>query len=132
MGMRRKVYLSGPVEKADDPETWRTRMVENFENIEFFNPVEMGLDPWEDRYQLVWEQLATIRNCDYLFVNYIPGVETYGTPMEMMWAFINNVPVITWSDVDPEDMPVYAVMFSDYINDRLARCMAKGWEYDSH
>lgn len=130
--MRRKVYLSGPIERADDPESWRSNVEKSFGNIEFINPVKMNFDPWEDRHEMVWEQLKTIRSCDFLLVNYIPEVETYGTPMEMMWAFIQGVPVMTWSDVDPCNMPTYAVMFSDYISSSVDECMMKGWEYDAH
>lgn len=130
--MRREVYLSGPIERSEDPRTWREEVDEEFGNVSFFNPLDMGLDPWEDRYELVWKQLRRIETCDFVLVNYIEGVETYGTPMEMMWAFLNNTPVITWSMIGPEHMPVYAVVFSDEIHRNIHDCMESGWEYNSH
>lgn len=130
--MRRKVYLSGPIERVDDPETWRDEIEGEYENIEFINPCNWNLDSWEDRFELVWKELSIIRKVDFLFVNYIKEVETYGTPMEMLWAFMNNTPVVTWSLHEPEYMPVYSVMFSDFIHDDAEECIRKGWEFNSH
>jgi len=130
--MRRKVYLSGPIERSDNPETWREEVEDEYNTINFFNPFDLGLDPEEDAYELVWRELDAIRHMDFLLVMYEKGVETYGTPREMFWAWMNCVPVIVWSVEDPEDMPVYATIFSDFIHENIDVCMREGWSYNAY
>lgn len=127
--MRRRVYLSGAMERADDPNTWRDEMKEEFQHVEFIDPTDFGLDPYKDRYELVWKEFRIIMNCDFVFHNYIKGMETYGTPIEIAWAYFNNIPVMTWSLHEPEEMPMYAVVFSDRIHDDAETLIRSGWDH---
>jgi len=123
------VYLSGPIQNAECPNQWRIEVEQKYNNIEFLNPFDLGLDPLEDQYELVWRELDAIRHVDFVLVKYTPGVETYGTPIEMFWAWINSIPVVVWTEEHPEDLPVFARMFSDAIKAELDACIQKGWEY---
>lgn len=126
------MYLSGAVKRADNPSEWRDELKEEFQNIEFADPLEYGLDPQEDGYELVWKQLRDIMCCDFLLHNYRKGIETYGTPIEMAWAFMHGTPVVTWSIHDLEEMPLYAVVFSDVIGDDVGTLVGKGWKYTQY
>lgn len=126
--MRRRVYLAGAMHNADDSNTWRDEMKEEFENIEFIDPTDFDLDPVEDRHEIVWKEFRAIANCDFVFHNYQEGVATYGTPVEIAWAYFNNIPVLTWSIIEPEEMPLYAVIFSDRIHDDAETLIRSGWD----
>lgn len=130
--MRRTIYLAGPVEKVDDATTWRENVIKEYRNVEFINPMDHNFDSTEDRYEIFFTSLRAVQLSDFVIVNYVPGAETYGTPIEAFWAWLNGVPVLTWSLEDPEDMPSFLVTISDNISNIVRDLVQEGWTYDSH
>lgn len=115
--MRMKIYLSGPVHNSEDPNSWRLELQDEFGHYNFYNPYEEQKELFEEGYiyKGIMKQLRVIQLCDAILINYIEGKETWGTPVEMFWAYLNGVPVVTWSITDPDNLPPYLLVFSDYI-----------------
>jgi hypothetical protein len=46
---------------------------------------------------IVIPNMAALENSDVVLCRYDPGVETWGTPMEVMWAWHRKTPIFVWT-----------------------------------
>jgi nucleoside 2-deoxyribosyltransferase len=96
-----KLYLAGAIQNASDPITWRrnltTKMPEGWEVID---PTEINLfvgteDNIEAARRIVTNDLNAIRKCDALLA--LVNIASWGTGMEIFFAYQLKVPIIIWS-----------------------------------
>lgn len=109
------VYLSGPIRFAEDNGVgWREELKEDYPEVTFnspldhYNPEEVDilcdpvdLDPDSDKEQIlppeyVIDDKIQINESDAVFVG-LPEVISRGTCMEIMYAFMRDVPVYVWT-----------------------------------
>lgn len=126
---RRTVYLAGAIERSDDPDSWRNELEEEFKHVRFINPMDSGIDPHEEPYRLVWWCFRQVQFSDYVIVNYEKGVETWGTPMELLWAWLQGVPVLLWTIEDPEDMPAFLKVMTDVGHEDVGELIKAGSDF---
>jgi len=124
------VYLAGPVRFADDGEGglalgWRDRFEARFgDRFEVRNPLSKYNVPLDDLRikpgisnpndettvgvdELVRNDKQMIEGADVVLVGYKP-VRSVGTPMEVMYAYERDIPVVLWGrDGDFDLSPWY-------------------------
>ena len=130
---RTRIYLSGPVESYDTPNQWRDELVNEYEYYMFYHPLEehtfeLPLSESE-RYMMVMQQLRQVNLSDILLVRYIHDVETWGTPIEIFWAYTCGVPVVVWladNDMEMRDLPNYLCVFADRIEGDIETALRWG------
>lgn len=112
--MSKSVYLAGPVRNLDDGGAgWRTRVEKVFvPHYKILNPLDKYNIPASDVeivdefvsksedsrvsvHNLVKNDKDMIDECDILFVGHF-DVQMIGTPMEVMYAFERDIPVVIW------------------------------------
>ena len=95
----KQVYLAGPIQGVKDPYTWR-RNVENQlpKEWEAVTPlkVEANIDDSDARL-LVETDLGAIDNCHAVLA--LIDQPSWGTAMEIFYAFTMGTPVIGWHPV---------------------------------
>lgn len=126
MNKRKNVYLSGPIENESNPNIWRKELEEEFPVYNFYNPCD---EEYDNKHHMVIEQLRIVALSDFVLVNYVHDTETWGTPMEILWAYIKGIPIIVWTIENDEKIPDYLDIFSDYIHEDVERCLKTGWGY---
>ena len=124
-----KIYLSGPVEKAENPESWRDELIREYSYFNFYHPTKaheftLPLDEAE-KYMMVMTQLRQINLSDILLVRYYKE-ETWGTPVEMFWAYTCGVPVVVWNASNSDEIPAYVSVFADGIDASIEKCIRMG------
>jgi len=133
--MGNRIYLAGPVrDVADGGSGWRDRLSSMDinesgtwrEQVTFVNPLGKydSSDPTKEAYadwQIVSDDLSMIRSCDGMLVH-IPddGIETWGTPMEMVYASeLYDIPVsLSWGG--DKDVSPWAQIHSNYTTGPLS------------
>jgi nucleoside 2-deoxyribosyltransferase len=98
-----KIYLAGPIDGCDDAEAsdWRELCKKRL-------GAENCLDPMSDDYrgrehlyaEIVHKDLDLINQCDLVLANC--WKKGWGTPMEIMYSYLNDIPVVV---VVPPDLP---------------------------
>jgi nucleoside 2-deoxyribosyltransferase len=118
MSERPTVYLAGPVkERADSGATWRQDVADEWgDDFDVADPLAK-YDPDDDHHpdaeEIVGEDLAMIDDADAVLVRYA-GEPTWGTPMEVRYAHMDNIPVaLAW--VAGSDLSPWAEVHADYI-----------------
>lgn len=91
-----RVYLAGPVTHDPEPHRWREDIQDsnNMNIIEFEDPTQLDVEG----KLLVQEQIARLKDCDAMLVRLKEGIPTNGTPMEMVYAQAQDIPVLIWHD----------------------------------
>ena len=133
-----RVYLAGAVKEASDAHSWRdeiTTFLEgagSYENFEAVNPLDKydGSEVDEDDlsdvdvhdFEIVDGDLEMIASCDAMLVNHAEPCETWGTPMEMVYATMFDIPVALAWESDTKVSP-WAQVHSDYIAADLERAV---------
>jgi nucleoside 2-deoxyribosyltransferase len=92
----KRVYLGGPIHGIKDPYTWRRNVEEQLPvGWEAVTPlqVEANIDDANARL-LVETDLAAIDNCHAVLAHVDQA--SWGTAMEIFYAFTMGIPVIGW------------------------------------
>jgi len=108
------LYLAGPVAALDDGgASWREEITTVFArdyNVQFKNPVakynvpasdvEIVSDASDDPSEVTPEEIVDadkdlLRESDGVLVGY-SDVQSVGTPMEVMWSYERDMPVVIW------------------------------------
>lgn len=105
-----KVYMAGPIQHAhDDGKGWRQRVKERYDYIEWLDPFDKydstepedqirEMDEVTEEY-IVEEDLKLIHDSDAVLVHW-ENVPSVGTPMEIRYAYVNDIPVVLQTTVD--------------------------------
>lgn len=111
------VYLAGPIQHDPDPNRWREEVIgaNTHNNIEFLNPldIEQYDDESMDPADVVEPDIRAIDDCDALLVRWKDGIQTAGTPMEMIYAQGREKTVVTWYEGQLEELSPWVRYFSD-------------------
>ena len=94
-----QAYMAGPVmEPADNGRSWREQLKDEYEELEWVDPLDKYSSD-DDRYlspeAIVTQDKYWIDKSDVLFVGW-KRQPSVGTPMEMMYSFDREIPVIVW------------------------------------
>lgn len=107
--MTATVYLCGAINNFEDAgrihDQIRTAAREYADlDFDWIDPLdfEVNLDDPED---VVKTDLAAVERVDALFVYYVPGVESWGTPMEVKHAGEVGTPVVTYQTDETDRSP---------------------------
>jgi nucleoside 2-deoxyribosyltransferase len=109
------IYLAGAIDRAkEDPLKWTEEVSEallsawkgvyttdkTFKLI-IFSPAKafqvQGSVDTKNAKKLVEINMAALDRADVVVMRYAPGVETWGTPMEALWANHKRIPVFVWA-----------------------------------
>lgn len=107
---KHKIYLGGPMQHLhkQDVVAWREALEDKYklyDNVELINPLDQNpsehkasmIDDHEEIYfhrnEIVRSDLVALRKATGLLVNWVPDVETAGTPMEMVYAVQWSTPI---------------------------------------
>lgn len=114
------IYLAGPVKEAyDNGRGWRGEVKEKFDWADWIDPLEKydvgdECDPEITDEEIVASDLEMIDSSDMVFVNFEESVETMGTPMEVLYASQNDVPVVVCWQPETVVSP-WLQTYSDYV-----------------
>jgi nucleoside 2-deoxyribosyltransferase len=120
--MSERVYLAGPVQHvADGGHGWRDRLERVYgDGYEFINPLAKYDVPTGDLAitstvtdasdevsvgEIVTADKGMIDRADAVLVRWIDSVATAGTPMEILYAYDRNTPVVVWDEADDRLSP---------------------------
>ena len=122
--MTTTVYCAGPIKETDDPHTWRNELQEDaHEDVELINPLDLhdyaddtpSVDGPSDR-DIVSNDLLKIDQADALLVYHPEECETWGTPMEMLYARQSGkIVVLGWGS--ETTVSPWAQVMSHYVSD---------------
>lgn len=132
------VYLAGPIEfAADDGKGWRNETIEMFPGIDYINPHDIfsreeiqrvykptfeGNIPQEDFDEFILDEEVTnqekqeILRCDAVLVGF-QDIKSRGTCMEMMFCYLNRIPIYIWNMDKLDDIPLWVTSHAQYISD---------------
>lgn len=120
--MRKKIYLSGPVEQSDDPNAWRNELVEDLGYYRFIDPTKAFNITLEDirenehtRYYLVMRCLRGIAVSDGVYIDWSKPEITWGTPIEQFFAWISGIPIVVYTGDNDHQIPAFMEVFADDI-----------------
>lgn len=90
-----RVYLAGAMHQSRDPSSWRDAFTTSVKPLgwEVVNPIKLELNLM-DPMIIVRTDLGELLKCDALLARC--HEPSWGTPMEVMFAFLHRVPVVTW------------------------------------
>lgn len=126
MTTRAKVYLSGPVELSDDPQSWREEVKEDIGYFSYIDPLELGLTSDDSPYEVTWKCLDNLKLADIMFINYIHEEPTWGTPIESYYAWQDNIPVVVWTEMDFDELPMFLQTFALMASEDKWECLSAG------
>jgi len=98
-----KVYLAGPIDHCTDAEAsdWRETCKKRLGEENCLDPMRRDYRGREHLYREIVElDLADVDRCDVVLANCWKG--GWGTPMEIMYAWMNDIPILV---VVPPDLP---------------------------
>lgn len=138
------IYLAGAIDRAkENPEIWVEAITEalfrawetrgSTEPLMIYSPFKafhqssMGLLDREHALHSFRINMAAVDEANLLLVHYQPGVETWGTPMEVYRARIGHIPVLVWlmPKAKAEHVPSYLKALTDKVR-RGYTATAKG------
>ncbi len=106
-----RVYLSGPMDDVSEDEgrNWRgmaTALLDEHD-IKVVDPYDFEKEVCIPEL-LVKTDLGWILRCQGMIINASQGVETWGTPMEVLWAHIHRVITVAFvQDTRPSPWLMY-------------------------
>lgn len=129
-----KIYLAGPIKDKSSSAAngWREVIEDVYEDelsVHIVNPLKLelsdgrtkldicGNDELVDHFgdEIVETDLACIRGCTGVLVNWDDSTQTAGTPMEMMHAKEYGVPVALVYKGNPRNISPFLKYFSDIV-----------------
>lgn len=123
--MTTKIYLSGPIQHVRDyGRGWREWLKSEYSDdvrVAFVDPMDKydTMDEaeaeWTNR-DIVQDDLEMIDQSDAMIVHW-DAVPTAGTPMEMFYAFRDNVPVVVQTTLHESDISPWVEYHSHYITE---------------
>lgn len=137
-----RIYLAGAISDAPDAGMpWRRDVEKRVsEGIEVDNPldrfdvtdanvevVEASSDP-DDVLdaELIFSDKNEIERSDVLLVNWQSNVSKTGTPMEVMFAFERDIPVVVWhSDRVRDELSPWIRHHASYLHERFEDAVDK-------
>lgn len=115
------VYLAGPVDYTDDPESWRERAKDMFYGIDVIDPLCFNDDYGSYGDEVVYTCLRRAKQCQYMLLNWDMETMTVGTFIEMGFAIHNNTSIVWYNpngpisdDDSPSQFLKTLTMYSDY------------------
>jgi nucleoside 2-deoxyribosyltransferase len=140
------VYLAGPIEFADDDgKTWRNETIELFSDVDYVNPHDIfsreeiqkvykptleGEIPEGNYDEFILDEEVTtqekqeILRCDAVFVGF-QDIKSRGTCMEMMFCYLNRIPIYIWNMDKLDDIPLWVTSHAQYISDSREKVIEK-------
>lgn len=100
---RAQIYLAGQIRKAADPVSWRADIRQSTAEFDFADPVRRDVDPDGPADEIVEGDLELIRESDGLLVGWHDDIPAVGTPMEIIHAVGNDIPVVVWRRDDGDE-----------------------------
>lgn len=148
--MTDKVYMAGPVDNVvDKGYNWRYKLQQEYPHIKWRDPLykynehpsNLNIQFSDERFYddrgvssawIVDNDKHSIRNCGVLLVN-TDDVVSVGTPMEMLYANILDIPVVTCYQGDNLSPWMYhhsTLLFDELDNSvNAAKNIAEGGKY---
>jgi nucleoside 2-deoxyribosyltransferase len=125
------IYLAGPIKEVEDNgRRWRDSLANNPDSLfNYLDPLDYADvgDPTEvdvTDIELVETDLALIEFADGMLVNYRGETNTWGTPMEMVYAArTNEIPIAVAWQADTRVSP-WVQTHADFIVGRVDECRA--------
>ena len=121
-----KIYLSGPVEQSEDPNSWRKEIQEKHTFYNYIDPVEhieVQLEGEYWRYRLVAECLHAVNLSDGVLIYWGKSEVTWGTPIEQYYAWLNGVPNVVYTDGNDVEIPAFMHVYADDIVSESERAL---------
>lgn len=121
-----RIYLGGPINHSTDPYSWRQRAVEYVsDDVELVNPIAEHDYSGDEHVPetVVTNDLELLGSCSVLLFRREAGVETWGTPMEVQWAYDHNYPIVCYDPHDSESS-AWIRHRSDSVNTELEAAVA--------
>lgn len=138
-----RVYLSGPISDVpDDGRMWRSWAERRFDDVDWVNPLDtiecaerdlvvvetsgekdtiLSENPDATVYtanEIVEPQKRMILESDGVLARFNTAVKMTGTPMEIIFAYENGIPVVVWTaESDPD---AWLLGNTDYITTNIA------------
>lgn len=115
------VYMAGPIQHVNDyGRGWRNFVKKRYPDacewldpLDEYNSMEEAEAEWTDE-RIVKKDLDMIDRADALLVHW-DTVPTCGTPMEIFYANVHDVPVIVQTTLPEYDLSPWLTHHSDYI-----------------
>ena len=98
--MKQAVYLAGAITGVEDANVWRTEATRVLESLGFevINPVLVEAKTITDSEVVLFDYRAILKSAMILVDARAPS---WGTAMELLFAFQNDIPAIAWGIEDP-------------------------------
>lgn len=128
------VYLSGPIRCLDNNGVeWRDSIIEDYNDVVFNNPLDnyspeeadilndpLHLDSESQKEQVlpseyVMEDKMMINRSEAVFVG-LPEAIARGTMMELMYAYMRNIPFFVWT-IDGQEESGWIYEHAEYMDD---------------
>lgn len=121
------VYLAGPIFQRNDSEVfnWRYSAIKSLSKggIEIYNPASRDFRKKTSKVnEIVLLDKAQIDKCDVLFANCLRP--SFGTSMEIMYAYINKKIIVTCCSKEHTDSP-WLKFHSLFLSDSFDACIKK-------
>ena len=121
--------------KEDSAYTWRNDLKEEYQTdeLKIVNPLDTELPDgtpkreidndydkvYEYRADIVRSDIGTLSMCDGVLVNWEDDVQMAGTPMELMYAYSNEIETVLVYDGDIKSLSPWLHYYSHEITDAL-------------
>lgn len=131
------VYLAGPIQHAaDNGHGWRDYVAAEVDAFEWLSPLDHG-EPSDREYRLGEYDLAKLVETDKRLIDESDAVlvgwrriPSVGTPMEILYAYQREIPVVVWYEPEGSREPVDETELSPWlryhtgpVDSALSRCI---------
>jgi len=111
----RKIYLAGAIgcyyreeDRVSHPSAWRNRATVLLDGFECFDPTmyyKYDADLHKTEKEVMNFDLNNLRSSDLVLVNLKDITKSEGTIQELMFAWLNHIPIIGFCDSKDGEMP---------------------------